>query len=96
MKTNFNITNKFVAIFAIGFLKAVRDAADFIWPEDFLDLGGWFSLWHISDWLLLLVVGINFINWSEKPWQKNFIKLVSFCVILYVTQLFFYNYLFQN
>ncbi len=92
-----NILNKWVAFTAICVLKAFMDVANFIIPHNtgFFSLtSGWVDMWHISWWLILLIIGFMFTG-DKNNWRRSLLQLCAFGVIAFIVQIFLYNFLFK-
>ena len=93
-----NILNKYVAFALICALKAIMDVINFMYPKDagfFSITSGWFDMWHLAWWCILLLIGIKFA-WDKNDTRKlNILKLVVLAVIALAIQLLIYNGLFK-
>ena len=92
-----NLLNKYVSFALIVALLAIMDGLNFIMPHDagFYSLtSGYFDAWHLSKFIILLIIGIQFI-WIKDKWQINMLRLCALGVIAYIGQLLIYNFLFK-
>ena len=92
-----NLLNKYVSFALIVILLAIMDGLNFIIPHDagFYSLtSGYFDAWHLSKFIILLIIGIQFI-WIKDKWQINMLRLCALGVIAYIGQLLIYNFLFK-
>ena len=92
-----SLLNKWVAFTVICVLKALMDVANFIIPHNtgFFSLtSGWFDMWHIGWWLILLIIGFMF-TWNKNNWQRSALQLCAFGAIAYIVQAVLYNFLFK-
>ncbi|GAG00456.1 unnamed protein product [marine sediment metagenome] len=92
-----NLLNKYVSFSIIVLLLAVMDGLNFVMPHDtgFYSLtSGYFDAFHLSKFIILLIIGIQFI-WSKDKWQTNMLRLCALGVIAFIGQLLVYNFLFK-
>ena len=93
-----NLLNKYVSFTIIVCLMAIMDVLNFQMPYDsgFFSLtSGYFDMWHLSKWVILLIIAIKF-TWDAKDTKKlNILRLVVLAFIALATQLLIYNGLFK-
>ena len=92
-----NLLNKYVSFALIVILLAIMDGLNFIMPHDagFYSLtSGYFDAWHLSKFIILLIIGIQFI-WVEDKWQINMLRLCALGFIALAGQLLIYNFMFK-
>jgi len=83
---------------AICVLKAVMDFINFATEKNtgFWSItSGWFDGWHISGWIIMLIVGVNFVffYFKNSSWQINLLRLGLFGIIAFVIQTVLYNWI---
>ena len=92
-----NLLNKYVSFSIIVILLAIMDGLNFAMPHNtgFYSLtSGYFDAWHLAKFIILLIIGIQFI-WIEDKWQTNMLRLCALAVIALIGQLLIYNFLFK-
>jgi len=96
-----NLLNKYVSFSIIVVLLAVMDGLNFTMLHNtgFFSLtygegSTWFDAWHMSKFLILLIISIHFV-WVEDKWQTNMLRLCATGVIAFIGQLLVYNFLFK-
>ena len=92
------ILNKYVSFTIIVCLMAIMDVLNFQIEYDsgFFSLtSGYFDMWHLSKFCILLLIAIQFV-WSKTDTKKdNVLKLIALGGIALAGQLLIYNGLFK-
>jgi hypothetical protein len=91
------LANEFVVFGLICLFKAIMDGLNFTIPKNsgfFSITEGWWDAWHLSWWLILLLISLMFV-WDTSNWQISLLEMGSMGIMAFIIQRFVYNFLFK-